>query len=86
MSNSQLKVFYKKNKSKSPLIIFIHGAACDHTLWLYQTRYFFNKNFSIVSIDLPGHGKNLTKPLDSIKALSNLIKKLIKGYLIKKFI
>ena len=79
MNNSQLKVYYKKNTSKSPLIIFIHGAACDHTLWLYQTRYFFNKNFSVISMDLPGHGKNLSKPLNSIKALSNLIKKLIKS-------
>ena len=30
-------------------------------------------------MDLPGHGKNLTKPLNSIKRLSNLIKKLIKS-------
>ena len=79
MNSPQLKVFYKKNKRKSPLIIFIHGAACDHTLWLYQTRYFFNKNFSIISVDLPGHGKNLTRPLNSIKELSNLITKLIKS-------
>ena len=79
MNNSKLKIFYKKNKSKSPLIIFIHGAACDHTLWLYQTRYFFNKNFSTIALDLPGHGKNLSKPLNSIKELSNLIKKLIKS-------
>ena len=78
MNNSQLQVYFKKNTSKSPLIIFIHGAACDHTLWLYQTRYFFNKNFSVISMDLPGHGKNLSKPLKSIKELSNLIKKLIK--------
>ena len=78
MNNSQLKVYYKKNTGKSPLIIFIHGAACDHTLWLYQTRYFFNKNFSVISMDLPGHGKNSSKPLNSIKELSNLIKKLIK--------
>ena len=78
MNNSQLQVYFKKNTSKSPLIIFIHGAACDHTLWLYQTRYFFNKNFSVISMDLPGHGKNLSKPLNSIKELSNLIKKLIK--------
>lgn len=79
MNNSQLKVFYKKNISNSPLIIFIHGAACDHTLWLYQARYFFNKNFSIITIDLPGHGQNSTKPINSINLLSNLIKELIKS-------
>ena len=37
-------------------------------------------------MDLPGHGKNLTKPLNSIKRLSDLIKKLIKSFLIKKYI
>ena len=78
MIKSKLKLFYKKNKNKSRLIIFIHGAACDHTFWVYQSRYFFNKNFSIISLDLPGHGTNPTKSLESIEALSSLIKKLIK--------
>tara|TARA_A100001011_G_scaffold138006_1_gene145633 strand:- start:10726 stop:11499 length:774 start_codon:yes stop_codon:yes gene_type:complete len=76
---SKLKLFYKKNKQKSRLIIFIHGAACDHTLWVYQSRYFFNKNFSTITLDLPGHGTNTSKPLNSIKAFSNLIKQLIKN-------
>ena len=78
MIKSKFKIFYKKNQNKSRVIIFIHGAACDHTFWVYQSRYFFNKNFSIISLDLPGHGTNTSKVLDSIKALSCLIKKLIK--------
>ena len=78
MIKSKLKLFYKKNQNRSRLIIFIHGAACDHTMWVYQTRYFFNKNFSIISLDLPGHGTNSSEALNSIKAFSALIKKLIK--------
>ena len=68
MIKSKLKLFYKKNQDRSRLIIFIHGAACDHTMWVYQTRYFFNKNFSIISLDLPGHGTNSSEALNSIKA------------------
>ena len=78
MIKSKLKLFYKKIQNRSRLIIFIHGAACDHTMWVYQTRYFFNKNFSIISLDLPGHGTNSSEALNSIKAFSALIKKLIK--------
>ena len=61
MIKSKLKLFYKKNKDRSRLIIFIHGAACDHTMWVYQTRYFFFFFFSIISLDLRGHGTYLSE-------------------------
>ena len=84
MIKTKLKLFYKKNASRSRLIIFIHGAACDHTFWVYQSRYFFNKNFSIISVDLPGHGTNESRALNSIEALSSLIKNLIKNIAYKE--
>ena len=84
MIKPKLKLFYKKKENRSRLIIFIHGAACDHTFWVYQSRYFFSKKFSVISLDLPGHGTNSSKSLKSIKALSNLVKKLIKDLSYKK--
>lgn len=78
MIKTKLKLYYKRHVKNSPLIIFIHGAACDHTIWLYQNRYFFNRNFSTILVDLPGHGNNRNKPLSSIKAMSNLVIDMIK--------
>tara|TARA_B110000444_G_C18637183_1_gene499676 strand:+ start:56 stop:832 length:777 start_codon:yes stop_codon:yes gene_type:complete len=78
MNIKDLKIFYKENKKSSPLIIFIHGAACDHTLWCYQNRYFFNIGFSTLTLDLPGHGLNQSKSFSSISEMSSLINNLLK--------
>ena len=78
MKIKNLKIYYKENTKSSPLIIFIHGAACDHTLWCYQNRYFFNIGFSTLTLDLPGHGLNQSKSLSSISEMSSLINNLLK--------
>ena len=78
MKVKNLKIFYKENKRSSPLLIFIHGAACDHTLWCYQSRYFFNIGYSTLTLDLPGHGLNHSKPLLRISEMSSLINNLLK--------
>ncbi len=78
MKKNKLKIYYKKHSFKSPLLMFIHGAACDHTIWVFQNRYFYNRNFSTLSIDLPGHGENNNTISNSIKTMSNLVLDLVK--------
>lgn len=41
-----------------PSIIFIHGAANDHSVWTLQARYFAHHGFNVLAVDLPGHGKS----------------------------
>lgn len=41
-----------------PVVIFIHGAGMDRTVWQLQTRYFAHHGFSVLAVDLPGHGKS----------------------------
>jgi pimeloyl-ACP methyl ester carboxylesterase len=41
-----------------PAIIFIHGAANDHSVWSFQSRYFAHHGFNVLAVDLPGHGKS----------------------------
>lgn len=38
-------------------IVFVHGAALDHTVWLLQSRYFAHHGRNVVAVDLPGHGR-----------------------------
>ncbi len=40
-----------------PSIVFIHGAANDHSVWTLQARYFAHHGFNALAVDLPGHGK-----------------------------
>ena len=39
-------------------IIFIHGAGMDRTVWSMQARFFAHHGFTVVNLDLPGHGKS----------------------------
>ena len=39
-----------------PALVFLHGAGMDHTVWTLQTRYFAHHGWSVLALDLPGHG------------------------------
>ena len=41
-----------------PAIVFIHGAAFDHSVWQWQSRYFAHHGYSALAVDLPGHGRS----------------------------
>ena len=41
---------------EKPLIIFVHGSGLSHITWVLQTRYFAFHGYSVLAIDLPGHG------------------------------
>lgn len=53
-----------------PTIVFIHGAGLDHTCWQLQSRWFAWHGWSVLAVDLPGHGRSAGPPLDSIAAMS----------------
>ena len=53
-----------------PAVVFIHGAAMDHSVWVYHARYFRHAGRSVVGLDLPGHGGSAGPPLDSIEAMA----------------
>ncbi|MFB3103263.1 MAG: alpha/beta fold hydrolase [Alphaproteobacteria bacterium] len=54
-----------------PVLVLIHGAGTDHTFWGLQTRYFSHHGFSVLAVDLPGHGRSDGPALDSIDALAD---------------
>ncbi|WP_025899750.1 alpha/beta fold hydrolase [Sneathiella glossodoripedis] len=41
-----------------PTILFLHGAAMDHTAWALQSRYMAHHGFNVFALDLVGHGKS----------------------------
>jgi pimeloyl-ACP methyl ester carboxylesterase len=44
--------------SKLPTLVFVHGAAFDHSVWQWQSRYFAHHGFNALAVDLPGHGRS----------------------------
>jgi pimeloyl-ACP methyl ester carboxylesterase len=62
---------------KRPLIVFLHGAALDHTVWALLARFFAHRGFAVLAPDLPGHGRSGGKPLASIAAQADWTAKLI---------
>lgn len=38
-------------------VVFVHGWTCDESSWLEQVP-FFEKNYRVITLDLPGHGKS----------------------------
>jgi pimeloyl-ACP methyl ester carboxylesterase len=43
------------NSSKT--VVFVHGWTCDESSWRNQAP-FFEKNYRVITLDLPGHGKS----------------------------
>jgi len=41
-----------------PTLVFVHGAANDHSVWALQSRYFAYHGRNVFAVDLPGHGRS----------------------------
>lgn len=39
-----------------PVVVLVHGAAMDRTVWQMQTRYLAFHGYRVIALDLPGHG------------------------------
>lgn len=59
------------HRENQPSIVFIHGAAMDHTVWTLPARYFARHRFNVVAVDLPGHGRSAGPALDTIAGMSD---------------
>lgn len=52
-------IYYWINKNNSSnAIVFLHGLTVDHTLFDMQVE-FFSKDYKVITIDLPLHGKSI---------------------------
>ena len=58
-------------------VVFVHGAALDHTVWVMIARYFARKGLNVLALDLPGHGRSAGEPLASIDALSEWLHQVL---------
>jgi pimeloyl-ACP methyl ester carboxylesterase len=61
----------KPHSANQPLLVFIHGAGMDHSIWALQSRWFAHHGFSVLAVDLPGHGGSEGPALTSVGAMAD---------------
>ena len=60
-----------------PLVILIHGAGMDRTVWFQQTRFLSHHGFRCFAVDLPAHGESAGPPLETIDEMADWVSKVI---------
>lgn len=60
-----------------PTIVLIHGAQNDHSVWAMQSRYLAHHGFSVLAVDLPGHGRSEGPALHSVELMAKWILEVI---------
>lgn len=60
-----------------PVLVFIHGAQNDHSVWGLQTRYLAHHGFNVLAVDLPGHGRSKGDALTSVEQMADWLLALL---------
>lgn len=60
-----------------PAVVFVHGAEHDHSVWVLQSRYLAHHGYSVLALDLPGHGRSDGPALASVEAIADWIPALL---------
>jgi len=68
---------------KKETIIFLHGSGLSHIVWSLVEQFFSNKNFNVLSIDLPGHGNSDGPCLNSIENIADWLEKVFVKLMMK---
>jgi pimeloyl-ACP methyl ester carboxylesterase len=59
--------------AKLPTVVFVHGAQCDHSVWILQSRYLAHHGYGVLAVDLPGHGRSEAPALASVGELADWV-------------
>ena len=60
-----------------PAIVFVHGAANDHSVWALQSRYFAHHGYDTIAVDLHGHGRSDGTAMNSVEAIADWLPRLL---------
>jgi pimeloyl-ACP methyl ester carboxylesterase len=60
-----------------PAIVFLHGAGCDHTVWQLPARWFAWHGFSVLAVDLSGHGRSEGPALTAVAELAQWLGRVL---------
>ncbi len=55
------------------VVVLVHGAGMDATVWNLQTRYLGSRGVRAVAVDLPGHGATPGPAIDTVEAMGTFL-------------
>ena len=67
-----------------PCVVFVHGAQNDHSVWILQSRYLAHHGYSVLALDLPGHGRSVGPALTSVELMANWVLAVLTSIEIKR--
>lgn len=76
--------YWVNGNNSSNAIVFLHGLTADHTIFDMQIE-FFSKDYKVVTVDLPLHGKSVDYKDFSIDNAASDLAELIKNEGISKY-
>lgn len=62
-----------------PVVLLVHGAGHDSSVWQLQTRYLAHHGVRAVAVDLPAHGHSEGEPLESIESMADWTARFIEA-------
>ena len=65
--------------ARLPVIVFIHGAMHDHSVWGLQSRSLGHHGYAALAVDLPGHGRSVGPALTSVEAAAQWVVALLQA-------
>ncbi len=60
-----------------PVVTMVHGAQHDHSVWILQSRWLAHHGFSVLALDLPGHGRSDGPALTDVGAMADWVLRAI---------
>lgn len=60
----------RTQRDAKPVVLFVHGAGQDHSIFALQSRYFAHHGHEVLAPDLPGHGRSGGSPCARIETLA----------------
>jgi pimeloyl-ACP methyl ester carboxylesterase len=60
-----------------PTIVFIHGVLNDHSVWILQSRWFANRGWNVLAVDLPGHCRSAGQPPETVEQAADFLVALL---------
>ncbi len=65
--------------ARKPVAIFIHGAGMDASYWSLQCRWFAWHGWSVLAVDLPGHGRSEGDPIGTVGEMAAWLGRVMTG-------
>ncbi len=60
-----------------PVVVFVHGAQHDHSVWILQSRYLAHHGRAVLAVDLPGHGRSAGPALETVEQMADWLLALL---------